>query len=428
MESTERRPQPARRDFLKATTAGAAAVALSAAVPANVHAAGSDVLRVGLVGCGGRGSGAAMQAMAAGEDVRLVALGDVFEDRLRSARQNLSKEAGRFAVDDDHCFVGWDAYKNVIDSVDVVLLATPPHFRPMHLEAAVAAGKHVFCEKPMAVDAPGVRRVLEACRLAKEKNLAVVSGFCYRYNPPTRELMKRVHDGAIGDVVAVHVVYNAGGLWMHPRQEGWSDMEWQLRNWLYFTWLSGDHIVEQHVHSIDTACMFLQDRRPVAAVSLAGRQARTEPEYGHIYDHHSVVYEYDDGVRVFAQCRQQPGTDGDVSDWAFGTKGRAVKRAFNYHVVEGENKWKFRGPSADAYLTEHLELFASIREGRPINDGESMAQSTMMAVLGRMAGYTGKRIRWEQALESKEVLGPEKYEFGPLPVPPVAVPGKTPFV
>jgi predicted dehydrogenase len=369
-----------------------------------------------------------MQAMAAGEEVRLVALGDVFEDHLRSARQTLSKEAARFAVDDDHCFVGWDAYQNVIDSVDVVLLATPPHFRPLHLEAAVAAGKHVFCEKPMAVDAPGVRRVLEACRLAREKNLSVVSGFCYRYNAPTRELMKRVHDGAIGDVVAVQVVYNTGGLWMRPRQEGWSDMEWQLRNWLYFTWLSGDHIVEQHVHSIDAACMFLRDRRPVAAVSLAGRQARTEPEYGHIFDHHAVVYEYDDGVRVFAQCRQQPGTDGDVSDWAFGTKGRAVKRAFNYHVIEGENEWKFRGPSADAYLTEHLELFASIREGRPINDGDFMAQSTMMAVMGRMAGYTGKRITWEQALNSTEVLGPEKYEFGPLPVPPVAVPGRTPFV
>lgn len=423
MNSSTNRPTSDRRTFLKTSAAAAAWAAAS-----HVHAAGSDSIRVGLVGCGGRGSGAATQAMSAGADIRLVAMGDLFEDRLRSSRDHLSKSNPNFAVDDDHAFVGLDAYQKVIDSVDVVLLATPPHFRPMHLEAAIAAGKHVFCEKPVAVDAPGVRRVIAACQLAKQKNLAVCSGFCYRYNEPTRELMKRVHDGQIGDVVAVQATYNTGALWMHPRQESWSDMEWQLRNWLYFTWLSGDHIVEQAVHSIDTACMYMKDEAPVTAVALSGRQARTEPAYGHIFDHHAVCYEYAKGARVFAYTRQQADTDGDVSDWAFGTKGRAIKRAFNYHVIEGENAWKYRGRPKDAYQTEHDELFASIRSGELINDGDRMAQSTLMAIMGRMAGYTGKRITWDMAMNSKEDLTPPSYDFGPFPTPPVAVPGRTPFV
>jgi myo-inositol 2-dehydrogenase/D-chiro-inositol 1-dehydrogenase len=415
-----------RRTFLK----GAGAIATTAlwtGLPRNVHAGGSDVIKVGLVGCGGRGSGAAMQAMDAGEDVRLVAMGDVFKDRLDGARQNLSVNKN-FAVDDAHTFVGFDAYQKVIESVDVVLLATPPHFRPMQLEAAIEAGKHVFCEKPMAVDGPGVRRVMAAAQKAKEKKLAVCSGFCYRYNTPTREHMARIHDGAIGPIQCVHVTYNTGGLWMNPRQEGWSDMEWQLRNWLYFTWLSGDHNVEQHVHSLDTASMYMNNEYPTECVAHGGRQARTDPAYGHIFDHHAVVYEYASGARCFAYCRQQPDTHGDVSDWAFGTKGRALKRAFNYHEIFGENPWKFRGKTVDAYQTEHNELFASIRKGEPVNDGDYMAKSTLMGIMGRMASYTGKKITWEMALNSQEVLGPTSYEMGPLPVPPVAIPGKTPFV
>ncbi len=415
-----------RRTFLK----GAGAIATTAlwtGMPTNVHAGGSDVIKVGLVGCGGRGSGAAMQAMDAGEDVRLVAMGDVFKDRLDGARQNLSVNKN-FAVDEAHTFVGFDAYQKVIESVDVVLLATPPHFRPMQLEAAIEAGKHVFCEKPMAVDAPGVRRVMAAAQKAKEKKLAVCSGFCYRYNTPTREHMARIHDGVIGSVQCVHVTYNTGGLWMNPRQEGWSDMEWQLRNWLYFTWLSGDHNVEQHVHSLDTAAMYMNNEYPTECVAHGGRQARTDPAYGHIFDHHAVVYEYASGARCFAYCRQQPDTHGDVSDWAFGTKGRALKRGFSYHEIFGENPWKFRGKTVDAYQTEHNELFASIRKGEPVNDGDYMAKSTMMGIMGRMASYTGKKITWEMALNSQEVLGPTSYEMGPLPVPPVAVPGKTQFV
>jgi predicted dehydrogenase len=205
-------------------------------------------------------------------------------------------------------------------------------------------------------------------------------------------------------------------------------MEWQLRNWLYFTWLSGDHIVEQHVHSIDTATMYMNDEYPTECVALGGRQARTEEAYGHIFDHHSVIFEYASGARCFAHCRQQVDTAGDVSDWAFGTKGRAIKRAFNFHVIEGENAWKYRGKPKDAYQTEHDELFASIRAGKPINDGEKMCKSTLMAIMGRMASYTGKKITWEMALNSQEVLAPPTYEFGSLPIPPVAVPGKTPFI
>ena len=380
---------PGRREFLK----GMAAVTTVAAVGAasNVHAAGSDIIKVGLVGCGGRGSGAAMQAMSAGEDIRLVVLGDVFKDRLDSSRNNLSKHKN-CAVDDNHCFVGFDAFQKVIDSVDVVLLATPPHFRPAQMEAAIDAGKHVFVEKPMAVDAPGIKRVMAAAQKAKEKNLAVCSGFCYRYNQPTRELMSRIHEGAIGKIVTVHVTYNTGGLWMHPRQEGWTDMEWQLRNWLYFTWLSGDHIVEQHIHSLDTAAMYMNNEYPTACVALGGRQARTESAYGHIFDHHAVVFDYASGARCFSYCRQQVDTDSDVSDWAFGTKGHAIKRAFNFHQIEGENPWKFKGKTTDVYQTEHDELFESIRKGTPVNDGDFMTKSTMMGIMGAWRAIPERRL------------------------------------
>lgn len=413
-----------RREFMKGVAAVTGAAAIGTV--SNVHAAGSDVIKVGLVGCGGRGSGAAMQAMSAGDDIRLVALGDVFKDRLDNGKKNLSKHKN-FAVNDDHCFVGFDAFQKVIDNVDVVLLATPPHFRPAQMEAAVNAGKHVFVEKPMAVDAPGVRRVIAAAQKAKEKNLAVCSGFCYRYNQPTREMMKRIYDGAIGKIITVQANYNTGGLWMNPRQEGWSDMEWQLRNWLYFTWLSGDHIVEQHIHSLDTAAMFMNNEYPSECVALGGRQARTDAAYGHIFDHHAVVFEYASGARCYSYTRQQVDTDSDVSDWAFGTKGRAIKRAFNFHQIEGENAWKYRGKPTDAYQTEHDELFESIRKGSPVNDGDYMTKSTLMGIMGRMACYTGKKITWEMAMNSQESLGPTTYEFGSLPVPPVAIPGRTKF-
>jgi predicted dehydrogenase len=396
---------------------------------ANVHAAGSDVIRVGLIGCGGRGTGAAPQALNADKNVKLVAMGDAFADHLQSSLARLRNDqtiASKVDVREDRCFVGFDAYKQVLASgVDVVLLASPPHFRPAHLKAAIDAGKHVFAEKPVAVDGPGVRAVLAACEEAKKKNLSLVSGLCYRYQHAKRETMRRVHDGAVGDIIALHSSYNTGPLWMKPRQAAWSDMEWQMRNWLYFTWLSGDHIVEQHVHSLDKMAWAMQDEYPVRANGMGGRQVRVQPEYGHIFDHHAVVFEYARGQKLFSYCRQQAGCTVDVSDHVLGTKGTCDVQK---HVIAGPNAWRHTRSASeqdDMYQNEHDELFASIRAGKPINNGEYMTKSTLMAIMGRMATYTGKTITWEKALNSQEDLTPSHYEFGPLPVPPVALPGIT---
>ncbi len=414
-----------RRDFLAASAAGAAA--LAGLAPA-VHAAGGDTLRVGLVGCGGRGTGAATQALHADPAVKLVAMGDMFADRLDASLSQLKSDgdiSAKIDVKDDHRFTGFDACKQVLaGGVDVVLLATPPHFRPAHLKAAVEAGKHVFCEKPVAVDAPGVRAVFEACREAKKKNLAVVSGLCYRYQRAKRETMKRVHDGAVGDIVALHTNYNTHGLWHKKREPGMSDMEWQLRNWLYFTWLSGDHIVEQHIHSLDKMAWAMRDEPPAKAFGLGGRQSRTRPEFGHIFDHHAVCFEYKNGVKLFSYCRQQDGTANDVTDYVLGTAGTCDVMK---HAIAGKNPWRYRGPKEDMYQNEHDELFASIRSGKPINDGEWMTQSTLLAIMGRMATYTGQVITREMALNSKEDLSPAKYELGPLPTPEVARPGVTKY-
>ncbi len=419
-----------RRDFLKASTAAGAALAAQLAVP-SVHAAGSDVIKVGLVGCGGRGTGAATQSMNADPNVKLVAMADMFKDRLETSLASLSKDkeiSGKIDVKEGRKYVGFDAYKQLIDSdVDVVLLATPPGFRPLHLTYAIEKGKHVFTEKPMAVDGPGVRKVLAAVEAAKQKNLSVVSGFVWRYHTPKREVLKRIHDGAIGDVVTLQCTYNTGTLWHKDREPGQSDMEWQLRNWLYFTWLSGDHIVEQAVHSIDKMNWAMKNQPPLKCVGLGGRQVRTAPEFGHIYDHFSVVYEYPNGVRGFHQCRQQANCKGDVSDFVFGTKGTAALMA---NKITGANAWQAERdiPLGAGYQLEHTEMIAGIRAGKPVNDGPWMAISTLMAIMGRMACYTGKEVKWEEALHSKEDLSPAKYEFGSLPVPPVALPGITKFV
>ena len=417
-----------RRDFLASSATGIAAASLGS----GVYVGGSDTLRVGLIGCGGRGTGAASQALSADPNVKLIAMGDLFADHLQSSLSELRNEeavAKKVDVKEDHCFVGWDAYKQVLASpVDVVILATPPHFRPLHLRSAIDADKHVFAEKPIAVDAPGVRSVMATCQEAKKKSLAVVSGLCYRYEHAKRETMKRVHDGAVGEILALHTTYNHSGLWMKPRQPSWSDMEWQIRNWLYFTWLSGDHIVEQHVHSLDKMAWAMQDEHPVRATGTGGRQVRVQPEYGHIFDHHAVVFEYPKGIKCFAYCRQQDGCAHDVSDYVIGTEGVCDVMK---HAIRGKRPWRYRSPDGskdDMYQNEHDELFASIRAGKPINNGDYMCKSTLMAILGRMATYTGQVITWEQALHSKEDLTPPKYKFGALAVPPVAMPGKTKFV
>ena len=416
-----------RREFLTAAAAGAVALG---SVPF-VHAGGNDTLKIGLIGCGGRGTGAATQALHADPNVKLTALGDLFDDHLQSSLKTLRGDGdigAKVDVKPDHCFVGFDAYKQVLATdVDVVILTTPPHFRPLHLKAAVAADKHVFCEKPVAVDAPGVQSVVQSCAEAKKKGKAVVSGLCYRYQHAKREVMQRVHEGAVGDIIALQCTYNTGFLWSHPRKPEWSDMEWQLRNWLYFTWLSGDHNVEQHIHSLDKMMWAMQDVPPKQVAGTGGRQVRTDKAFGNIFDHHCCVYEWANGVKLFANCRQQDGCASDVSDFVFGTKGTAE---IMKHRIKGENAWasKIDPKQDDMYQNEHDELFASIRKGEPINNGDYMTKSTLLAVMGRMATYTGQIITWEMALNSKEDLTPAKYAFGEIATPPVAMPGVTKFV
>jgi predicted dehydrogenase len=421
-----------RREFLKSSTAAVAGGAL-AAEWGGAFAAGGDTLRVGLIGCGDRGTGAATQALKADKAVKLFAMADAFEDRLQNSLATLKKDeaiAAKLDVSPERSFVGFDAYKQVIECCDVVLLCTPPHFRPMHLKAAVEAGKHIFAEKPVAVDAPGVRSVLASCAEAKKKGLSVVSGLCLRYETGFRETVKRIHDGAVGDIFTLQANDYRGAIWVKPRQKDWTDMQWQMRNWYYFTWLCGDFNVEQHVHFLDVCAWMMKDTYPVRAMGLGGRQVRTRPEFGHIYDHFSVTYEYDNGAKLFSNCRQQKGCKSDLSAHAMGTKGRAElserKRGLNIKSADGD--WVYPGEESQLYQIEHDELFASIRSGKPINNGEYMAKSTLLAIMGRMAAYTGQLITWEMALNSKEDLSPPKYAWDiTLPVPPVAMPGQTKF-
>ena len=420
--------QSNRRDFLKtgaAVTAGVAASGLSA----GAFAASSDTLRVGLIGCGGRGTGAAAQALSADPNTKLVAMGDAFGDQIERSLKNLAgnEVAPRVQVPKENRFTGFDAYQKVIDNVDVVLLTTPPHFRPQQLAAAVDAGKHCFVEKPVAVDAAGVRSILETCEVAKKKNLSIVSGLCWRYHYGMRETFDQILNGGIGDVVALQCSYNTRGLWQKPRQPNWSDMEWQLRNWLYFTWLSGDFITEQHIHSLDKVAWAMGDVPPIRCSGTGGRQTRTGHEYGHVFDHFAICYEYANGVKAFSRCRQQDGCDVDVSDHVVGTKGKADVFKHRTLAHNGETMWRFKGKKGNMYQIEHDEFFASIRSGNPINNGEYMSRSTMLAIMGRMAAYTGKTITWDDAMASKEQLKPEKYDWISMDVAPVAMPGITNF-
>jgi myo-inositol 2-dehydrogenase/D-chiro-inositol 1-dehydrogenase len=444
--SSDSRGGTDRRGFLRRSSflAAGAAVAPFVVVRPKAFAANSETLKVGLVGCGGRGTGAASQALAADRNVVLHAMGDVFEDRIKDSLNAIrTGYPERTMVTPDTTFLGFDAIDKVIESgVDVVLLATPPGFRPYHLKKCVEAGKHVFTEKPMATDAPGVRMVLEAAAIAKQKRLAMTSGFCWRYNPAERQIMQRIHDGQIGTPMALENTYNTGYLWVRPRQPEWNDMTYHLRNWYYFTWLSGDHIVEQAVHSIDKMQWAMKDEAPVSCVAHGGRQVRTDPQYGHIFDHFSVVYQYANGARGYHYCRQQANTASSNADYFIGTRGVAQIVAFGPLTITGEKPWRLRSREglANMYQVEHDEMFASIRRGEPINDGEWMARSTMVAIMGRMAAYTGREITWEQALNSQEnlakwVAGQEDAEGDPqfrwdmtLRHPPVAMPGQTRFI
>jgi predicted dehydrogenase len=436
-----------RRDFLKTsmTAAAAAAAVTPLIVPSSVRAAGTDAVKFGLIGCGGRGTGACGQALTAHKNNHLVAMADMFPDRLAKSLESMQKQyAQQVKVTPESTFIGTDAYKKVIDSdVDVVLLTTPPGFRPLHFKYAVEKNKHVFAEKPLCVDAAGYRSVLDTIAKSKQKGLAFVDGFCWRYNVGERATMPRVHDGAIGDVLSIYSHYNASQLWMKPRQAEWSDTEWQLRNWLYFTWLSGDHIVEQAVHTIDKIAWAMKDQMPVRAWATGGRQQRTDPTFGHIWDHFAVVYEWENGARAHMYCRQQDNVATGVADHIIGTKG-VCDIASNFspknggpsyvirqHGDKGQG-WRLTDVPKEyptAYQVEHDELFASIRAGQPINAGSRVPNSAMMAIMGRMAAYTGQIVTWKDAINAKEDLFPKDFNLkAAMETPEVAVPGKTKIV
>ncbi len=431
-------PHPAlsRRTFLGASSAAALGTALSAGIPSigRSQSAAPKSLKIALVGCGGRGTGAANQALQADSTNELIAVADIAPDQIeKSLAQLVVAAEAQVKVDDAHKFVGLDAIDKVLalPELDVVLLTTPPGFRAEHFEKAVQAGKHAFCEKPVAVDGPTFRRFLAAADESKKKNLGVQSGFCWRSKYAERETQKRIHEGMIGDLRATYGTYLGNTPWVKPRLEGWTDLEYQLRNWMYFTWLSGDHLVEQAVHTVDKMCWAFNDIDPVSATATGGRQQRVEDQYGHVFDHFSVQYEFPAGARGFIFCRQQQGCANEVADHFLGTKGTVdqISARYNRITVPGGENWKYSGPNNDMYQTEHDEFFASIKEGKPLNNAHVLAHSSMVAVLGRMAAYTGQTVTWEEAINSKESLAPA----GPLDwkmkleTPPVAIPGRTKF-
>jgi myo-inositol 2-dehydrogenase/D-chiro-inositol 1-dehydrogenase len=419
-----------RRDFLKtaSTVALGSAIVPGTSVFAGQRVAGSDAIRIGVIGCGGRGTGAVEDAINSSKGVTLVAMGDAFADRLTSSRARLTEKYGAAIDVGDRAFTGFDAYQKVIASdVNYIILATPPGFRPAHLAAAVGAGKHVFTEKPVAVDGPGIRQVLEVYEQAKGKGLGIAAGTQRRHQTGYIEAMKRIHDGAIGDITSARCYWNQGGLWKQDRKPEWTDAEWQLRNWLYFTWLSGDHIVEQHVHNID-AVNWAMNAHPVRANGMGGRQVRTGADYGHIFDHFAIDYEYADGTPMASQCRQIQGCANNVTESVVGTKGRAFTDNSGKYSITGAKAWKFDGKDNQPYMQEHADFIAAIRAGKPYNELKTVAESTLTAIMGRMSAYTGKIVTWDQALNSKEQLVPANLTLGPLPTPPVPVPGQTPLI
>lgn len=429
--------EQSRRDFLSTVTFGTMGAIGSAGILSSCSTSGSlrkqnepltslreqapdgKVLKAGLVGCGGRGTGAAANFLDAGPSLEIVALGDTFRDQLDKCRSSL-KAAKDVEVADENCFVGFDSYEKVINSdVDVVLFATPPHFRPMHVRAAIEAGKHVFQEKPVAVDPAGARMMMETTKKAKQKNLCMVSGTIRRYQKDYMETQRRVQNGAIGEVLGANIIRNGGALWWVERKPEWSDMEYMLRNWGNFSWLSGDHIVEMFIHELDVMSWYLGDH-PVNAIGYGGRQQRIS---GDQFDQFSIVYEYPNGKKVHCATRQINGCDNGRKQIITGTKGYADASGSLYNH-EGEIIWEYPHPDDSdpdstwkvppPYVQEHVELITAIRTGNYINDSEEQVKSTRIALMGRLAAYTGKEISWEEVLNSELRLGPETYKFGPV--------------
>jgi predicted dehydrogenase len=395
----------------------------------------SPGIRVGLIGCGGRGTGAAIDCVTASSDVVVTALGDLFPDMLEASRKRLSEKLPKqsFAVTPDSCFTGFDAYRKVLStSVDMVILAAPPFFRPSHLQAAVDAGKHVFMEKPVAVDPAGVRSVIASSDSAGLKGLSIVAGTQRRHQAHYLEVMKRIHDGAIGEIVAGQCYWNMGGLWLERASQNWSnrtskkwsDMEWQIRNWLFTAWCSGDHIVEQHVHNLDVMNWAIGSH-PVKCTGMGGRAARTDPMFGNIFDHFAVEYEYPNGVRILSMCRQTPGAAENVSERVIGTRGSSYTDASDGYI-KGDRPYSSPNPSRNPYVQEHADLVESIKSGKPLNEGRQVAESTLTAIMGRMSAYTGRALSWDWVMKASGLdLTPPHQEWRALPPLEVAVPGRT---
>jgi len=416
------------------------AAALAAAIPSSglVYGSESGRIRVGMIGCGGRGTGAAMNCVEASPDAVITAMGDLFKDRLEGSYKRLAEELPKsnLAVTRDTMFTGFDAYKNVLAAdIDMVIMAPPPHFRPQHLKAAVEAGKHVFMEKPVAVDPVGIRSVMASSELAREKNLSIVAGTQRRHQEHYLEVMKRIHNGDIGDIAAGQCYWNQGALWVERammnwvgyKTKGWSDMEWQIRNWLFSAWLSGDHIVEQHVHNLDVI-NWAMGSHPIECSGMGGRQVRTEPQYGNIFDHFAVEYEYPNGARVMSMCRQIQGCSENVSERVIGTKGVSFTSGVEGRIT-GALSYEHEEESPNPYVQEHADLIASIKSGTPLNEGRQVAESTMTAIMGRMSAYTGRALKWDWVMNASKLdLTPPAYEFIELPLDPVAVPGETPLI
>ena len=428
---TEKRRQVSRRDFIK--TSGTLGVAALLSGTERMFAAGSDKIRIGLIGCGGRGMYDTTNCLNSAENVELVAMGDLFKDRLDGALQTLKNNlAEKVKVTNDSCFAGWDAYKKVVtrDDVDMVILTEAPHFRSEHLKAAVEAGKHVFMEKPVAVDPVGVRSVIESSALADKKNLTIVAGTQMRRIAHLVAIMERIHNGDLGKILSGQCVRIGDGMlgWgPKERQPSWSDMEWQLRRWLFLTWLSGDFITEMHVHNLDMVNWAL-DAHPVQCIGMGGRQVRSAPEYGDAYDHFAVEYEYPNGVRIEYMGAQIDGVTDRNDQRLVGTKGSAYMDFANA-IIEGEKPFKYDGPSPDPCIRQHADQIAAIREARPLNEGKRIAESTLTSIMGRMSAYTGRALKWDWVMNASKLdLRPPKYEFGDLPMPPVAVPGKTQLI
>tara|TARA_R110002049_G_scaffold308754_1_gene513866 strand:- start:4006 stop:5334 length:1329 start_codon:yes stop_codon:yes gene_type:complete len=432
-----------RRHFVKGSSLAAGGLLLTPSIlTATTFKAKEKKLKLAVVGCGGRGTGAVTQALKADKNVELVAMADAFQDRLDNSFENLNKifDASRINVKPSMKFVGFGSYKKAIDEADVVILSTPPGFRPQHFEYAVSQGKHVFMEKPVATDVAGIKKVLKAAKVAKEKNLNVVLGLQRRYQSNYQKANSLIQDGAIGNIISGQVYWNGGGVWVRPRQDNWTEMEYQMRNWYYFNWLCGDHILEQHVHNIDVANWFLGGY-PVKAQGMGGREVRKGKDHGQIFDHHFVEFEYANGAIISSQCRHQQGCLTRVSEAFQGTEGTCHTSGGSNTVLKsysGNNIYT-HDPENDKnpYQVEHDRLFAAIRSGEVINNVEYGAKSTMTAIMGRMATYSGQEITWEKAMAAELNIVPDENqlsfdamppvnpdEFGNYPVP---VPGKTKF-